>query len=188
MGNPRATNGPESSRRLDQSLEFTCNFIFLEIAARSGVRLNEYVESSSTRLEPPRRGLYYGYAQRAIYAITGRRHTSGSILAWADGITISQECCSTVRGLKNVTVELKNWHPATSGNVDGSNNSNVGAADLAMPNPPTLIGRIQVIFWSSLLSIRETAIKYCLLSTLHTNLHEGRRLPHGQHDVQTSQQ
>ena len=45
----------------------------------------------------------------------------------------------TVRKLNNVRVELKNWHPATSRNMNGSNNSNVGAGDLAMPNPPALI-------------------------------------------------
>jgi hypothetical protein len=41
--------------------------------------------------------------------------------------------------LNNVKVELKNWHPATLGNVDGANNSNIGAVDPAMPDPPALV-------------------------------------------------
>lgn len=50
-----------------------------------------------------------------------------------------------MRELNNVKVELKNWHPATSGNMDGTDNSNIGAADPATPNPPALVWSVQII-------------------------------------------
>jgi len=46
----------------------------------------------------------------------------------------------SLTGTKNPNVvELKNWHPATGGNVYGPDDPNSGPVDLVLPNNPAII-------------------------------------------------
>lgn len=44
-----------------------------------------------------------------------------------------------VRELDDIKVELKDWHPTTSGNMDSANNPDIGAVDLVIPDLPAQV-------------------------------------------------
>jgi len=55
--------------------------------------------------------------------------------------------------LKNPNaVELKNWHPATGGNVYGPDDPDFGAVDLILPDNPAIVTRGTSRIWRLILS------------------------------------
>jgi hypothetical protein len=60
---------------------------------------------------------------------------------------------SLTEELKNPNVvELKNWHPATGGNVYGTDDPNVGVVDLILPDNPAVIAQVTSRIWRLILS------------------------------------
>jgi len=54
----------------------------------------------------------------------------------------SQPCSVAPRELKYISVELKDWHPATGRNLYGADDPNVGPINAILPNNPAIIIRL----------------------------------------------
>lgn len=49
------------------------------------------------------------------------------------------------------TIKLKDWHPATGGNVDSTNDPNVNRVDPALPDSPAIKSRRLSLTWRQIL-------------------------------------
>jgi hypothetical protein len=59
------------------------------------------------------------------------------------------------RGSKDPdTIKLKDWHPATGGNVDSTNDPNVNKVDPALPDSPAIKFRRSSLTWRRILQVR----------------------------------